>query len=304
MHFLLLAMAGGFLIGYFNFAPKIFYRILNLIINGSLVIILISLGAKMGLTPEVINSLNLLGLQSIIIGILTTSGSILAVYLFERNKRIITYNLNDGCEEENDDNKYSILPVVISLTTGVVLGLYILPLKILQVIDLIVLIALYIMVLGIGIDLGNNKKIWQEIKHIGCKIFILPVIILSGSLAGGIIAGFILGMPVNFAMGIAAGVGFYSITGPIISDIATVKLGTIGFLANMFREIFTFVIMPIIAKKVGKLSALSAGGATTMDTTLPLVVKSIGRNYAVIAIISGMILTAVVPILVPFFISL
>jgi uncharacterized membrane protein YbjE (DUF340 family) len=139
---------------------------------------------------------------------------------------------------------------------------------------------------------------------VGYRIFILPFVILSGSLAGGVIAGIILGIPVNISMGIASGVGFYSITGPIISDISTVKFGTIGFLANLFREIFTFVIMPIVAKNIGKLSALATGGATTMDTTLPIVIKSIGKNYAVIAVISGMILTAFVPILVPFFVNL
>jgi uncharacterized membrane protein YbjE (DUF340 family) len=257
----------------------------------------------MGLTPEVINSINYLGIQSVLLGIMTTSGSIFAVYLLEKNKKFINYKPDEDCSEKNEE-KYSILPVVISLAAGVVLGIYFLPVQILQIVDVIVLIALYIMVLGIGIDLGNNKRFWQEIRIVGYRIFILPFVILSGSLAGGVIAGIILGIPVNISMGIASGVGFYSITGPIISDISTVKFGTIGFLANLFREIFTFVIMPIVAKNIGKLSALATGGATTMDTTLPIVIKSIGKNYAVIAVISGMILTAFVPILVPFFVNL
>jgi len=53
-------------------------------------------------------------------------------------------------------------------------------------------------------------------------------------------------------------------------------------------------------KFFGKLSPIASGGATSMDTTLPVIAKFSGREYAVISVFSGVVLT----ILVPFIITL
>jgi uncharacterized membrane protein YbjE (DUF340 family) len=44
---------------------------------------------------------------------------------------------------------------------------------------------------------------------------------------------------------------------------------------------------------------ISVGGATTMDDTLPVYVSVLGRDYSVASISNGLLLTVVVPIVVP-----
>jgi uncharacterized membrane protein YbjE (DUF340 family) len=41
-----------------------------------------------------------------------------------------------------------------------------------------------------------------------------------------------------------------------------------------------------------------------MDTTLPIIVKYSGKAYAMTSVISGIVLTCLVPVLVPFILAL
>jgi uncharacterized membrane protein YbjE (DUF340 family) len=57
-------------------------------------------------------------------------------------------------------------------------------------------------------------------------------------------------------------------------------------------------------KFFGKLAPISAGGATTMDTTLPVITKYSGQEFVVIALFHGMIIDFSVPLWVSLFLSL
>jgi len=50
--------------------------------------------------------------------------------------------------------------------------------------------------------------------------------------------------------------------------------------------------------------AVPMGGATTMDTTLPIMTKFGGSEVALIAFVHGFVLTALVPFVVPFILQL
>ncbi len=56
--------------------------------------------------------------------------------------------------------------------------------------------------------------------------------------------------------------------------------------------------------KAGYLVAISPGGATTMNTTLPLIARTINTDTTVIAIVNGTVLSGLVPLLVPLSISM
>ncbi|MEO2152648.1 MAG: lysine exporter LysO family protein, partial [Thermococcus sp.] len=100
-----------------------------------------------------------------------------------------------------------------------------------------------------------------------------------------------------------AGCGWYSLTGPLIAQYSAVY-GAVGFLGNLMREILTIMFYPIAIRKINPEKAVVMGGATTMDTTLPIITKFGGREVALVAFVHGFILTAVVPFLVPLILSL
>jgi uncharacterized membrane protein YbjE (DUF340 family) len=70
------------------------------------------------------------------------------------------------------------------------------------------------------------------------------------------------------------------------------------------REAISFILIPLVAVKIGRLAAVAPGGATTMDTTLPLIAKATDAYTTVIALINGTTLSAMVPLLVPLLINM
>ncbi|KAA6306310.1 hypothetical protein EZS27_023552, partial [termite gut metagenome] len=53
----------------------------------------------------------------------------------------------------------------------------------------------------------------------------------------------------------------------------------------------------------GKLAPISAGGATTMDTTLPVIIRYSGKDFTIASIYHGFVVDFSVPFLVAFFCS-
>jgi uncharacterized membrane protein YbjE (DUF340 family) len=78
-----------------------------------------------------------------------------------------------------------------------------------------------------------------------------------------------------------------------------VELGALAFIANVLRELLAIICIPLAARYLGSLVAIAPGGATTMDTTLPLIAEATQNEATVAAFINGAILSALVPILIP-----
>ncbi|MBO8173719.1 MAG: lysine exporter LysO family protein [Thermococcus sp.] len=162
-------------------------------------------------------------------------------------------------------------------------------------------VMLYLLIFIIGVDLGKSKGI-KEIRELGKIALLLPLATVVGSLMGGLLASFLLGLRIKWALAVSAGFGWYSLTGPLLAQYSTVY-GVIGFLANLTREILTILFYPIAIKKIPKELAVSMGGATTMDSTLPVLVKFGGSEITIIAFVHGFILTAIAPFLIPLIIQ-
>ena len=81
------------------------------------------------------------------------------------------------------------------------------------------------------------------------------------------------------------------------------ELGTIALMANIMREIMALLGAPLFVKYFGRLSPICAGGATTMDTTLPVITRYSGKDLVFISIFHGIIVDFTVPFFVSFFCS-
>ena len=57
-------------------------------------------------------------------------------------------------------------------------------------------------------------------------------------------------------------------------------------------------------RRFGKLAPISVGGATTMDTTLPIITRVSGQSLVIVSIYHGFVVDFTVPFLVTFFCSL
>ncbi|TCO05392.1 lysine exporter LysO family protein [Natronoflexus pectinivorans] len=161
--------------------------------------------------------------------------------------------------------------------------------------------ALYLLMLIVGISVGSDKSMSEIFRRMKLVHLLVPVGVILGSLAGAVIVSlFIHQISHGTAMAIGAGFGYYSLSAILISGIRGDEAGVVALLANIFREVFTLVMAPFLVKLFGRFSIIASGGATAMDTTLPVIVRFSGKEMTVIAILSGIVLSLLVPVLVPF----
>ena len=99
-------------------------------------------------------------------------------------------------------------------------------------------------------------------------------------------------------MAVGSGFAYYSISSIFITQYRGAELGTVALLANIYREILTLLIAPLLAKVFGPLAPISSGGATTMDTTLPIISQTCGKQYVVVSLFHGFVVDFSVPFLV------
>lgn len=157
----------------------------------------------------------------------------------------------------------------------------------------------------VGFSLGNDSGTLKRFTRIDPRFYLLPVATIGGTLLGCTIISFILpGRSAIEALAVGSGFGYYSLSSIFITEYKGAELGTIALLSNILREIMALLLAPFFVKYFGKLAPISVGGATTMDTTLPVILQFSGKELAVISIFHGFILDLSVPVLVTFFCSL
>lgn len=191
-----------------------------------------------------------------------------------------------------------------TVIAGIAIGRFLLPDAWAGAMDSIVTYALAFMVFVVGIDIGRNRAAMLKIRTLGWRVLIVPFSVASGSLLGACLARAVFEMPLKEILAVGAGLGWYSLSGVLIAQLYSVQLGATAFLANVFREMMAFFLIPLLVGYVGKIVSIAPGGATTMDSTLPLVTKVTDTETGLIAFTSGVVLTAAVPLLIPFFLGL
>lgn len=169
--------------------------------------------------------------------------------------------------------------------------------------------VLYALMFCVGVTLGNDRTLVGRVRQLDRRLALLPLATAVGTLGGAALATPFFGADsavtsVADSLAVGAGFGYYSLSSIFIADLRGAELATVALLCNIMREIFTLLAAPLVARRFGPLAAVSIGGATTFDTTLPIITRSAGRPYAVVSIFHGCVMDFSVPFLVTFFCSL
>ena len=162
-------------------------------------------------------------------------------------------------------------------------------------------VLLLLLLFSVGIEMGLNKQVFTQIKKLGLKILLIPLGVAAGSLLGGAMTAMFFTESLKECLAISSGMGWYSLSGILLTEAGNPTGGTISFLTNVMREMLTFVSVPFIAKHISYYCAIAPAGATAMDTTLAIISRNTNTTIAVVAFVSGVTLTMVVPVLVPVF---
>lgn len=297
----------GFLIGYSSLLNRRLIRYNKYLTNGGLLILLFSMGAKIGMDDQVLSQISQIGFKAFLFALSAIVGSVLMVYIFfKKDSKSYKNDSFSSGENEGDEpvsHKDTII-IAVTVIAGLIIALLYLDMKYISIMNQISNYALIVLLFGVGVDIGLNKEMMSYLVKYGWNIMIFPVLIAIGSILGTVIIGYLIGFNFNEAAAVGAGFGWYSLSGIILSQMHSVELGSIAFLSNIFREFLTFLILPFVVKKFGRAVSIAPGGATAMDVTLPVIKKVGGEEMVVPALVSGMVLTTLVPILVPFLIKL
>ena len=170
-------------------------------------------------------------------------------------------------------------------------------------ISLLIQFGLYLLLFFIGIDIGKNDNILNDLKKLNKKVLFLPFITIISSLAGGAVASILLSLSVGESVAISAGMGWYSFSAIELSKVS-VELGGIAFLSNIFRELLAMFLIPVIARKIGSFESVSVAGATAMDSVLPIINRSNPAEISIISFYSGLVISIIVPILIPILVNI
>ena len=157
--------------------------------------------------------------------------------------------------------------------------------------------VLLLLMFSVGISVGLHRGIWAKVRQYHVRLLVIPAGIVAGSLAGGVLCGLLVGCPPRLAAAVAGGLGWYSLAGVSVSSAAGVTVGSIAFLSNLLREIGAFLLIPLVARRVNACACIAVAGATSEDTTLPMILRYTDGETAVLSVLNGVICSAFVPVL-------
>ena len=186
---------------------------------------------------------------------------------------------------------------------GMLLGHFVIPDAIVPHIGTIINVGLCFLLFLVGVDMGRQGTIWQDIKEAGLKVLLIPFAVMLGTFCGAAVASLVLPLGAKDAIAVSAGFGWYSLAPMLLADYSA-SVSAVAFLANIIREVLAIILVPVIAKRVGYVETVALPGAAAMDTVLPVVVRSTHERITIYSFVSGVILSFAVPVLVPLIISL
>lgn len=186
---------------------------------------------------------------------------------------------------------------------GLLLGIYrLLPSSWLTVdVSFYVLCAL---MFSVGFSIGQQPDTVLQFRRIHSRVLLLPLTTIVGTWLGAAVVSFFFSHSIFETLAVSSGFGYYSLSGILITQYKGAELGTIALLSNIFREIIALLFAPVMVRYMGPLSPIAAGGATTMDTTFPIIMRTSGKEFSVVALYSGFVVDFSVPFLVTFFCGL
>lgn len=190
------------------------------------------------------------------------------------------------------------LLIIISLLVGIFTGYFFINPEIAAVCGDISNLALFVLLFFVGISIGSNKQALKSIRYIGFRVLLVPLGTIVGSLLAGVVCSFLLKMSVQDSLGIGMGLGWYSLSGGLLTDLANSSIGTISFLSNIVREILAIALLPILIKYTNEYTALAPAGVNSQDIIIPPYVKLVGQDKVILALFNGICCSFAVPLVI------
>ena len=249
------------------------------------------MGLRMGANREVTDSLGVIGLQALLITLLTMTGSMLCAFAVRRMLHLTRYALPAGNTEnpgkavspsagpaDASGSKTSLI-IFSMVVIGMLLGYFAVP----HLYDAArfqadsgswLVIGLCLLLAFVGFSMGLEGRLTQMLRGAGAGILLIPLAMVVGTLLAGALYALFSPMTLREGLAISAGFGWYSMAPSIISGAGYAVAGAVSFLHNVLREMLGIIFLPLAASKIGYLEAVTLPGTAAMDICLPIVERS------------------------------
>lgn len=316
-------MAIGIVLGATIFPARL-GNVVSTLTLASTGLLIFCMGADLGARDELIGQLANLGFSSVVLCLAPVAFSIAVVYVLtslfmkdivERHAREKEAGgKNPDCAHaekaaastgpspsSNSSSSSEIIMIVIavgSLALGVAYGLSPFDFGLVGALVEHSDYVLYALMFFVGISVGMSKGLIGKIKEYGARLLLVPAGIIVGSFVAGLVFAPLCGMSLGEGAAVTSGMGWYSLVGVVLADLAGPQVGSIAFLSNLLRELVSFLIIPWISRHLNYPTCIAPAGATSEDTTLPMIIRCTNEETVVLGVINGIVCSAAAPVLV------
>lgn len=269
------------------------------------VALIFAMGVTLGGRDGFVDEIGQVGLLSVAFCLIPTALSTLVVFLLTTRfmKGHVRAASTDAESARADAEASSgegvmIAAAVGALACGILYGLAPLPVTPLDLLAERSDIVLYALMLSVGISVGMAKGTFERIRTYRAKVLVIPFGTVVGTLVGGAVCALAFGMNPAVGSAVAGGLGWYSLSGVMMTELAGAQVGSITFLSNLLREIVSFFSIPWIARHLNFPTCIAPAGATSEDTTLPMLIRCTDEETVVLSVVNGVLCSAMVPVVI------
>ena len=298
-------MLSGMLTGYL--LRRLLFGRLGRVINALIWALLFLLGLEVGSNERIVSGLATLGLEALLIAVTGTLGSVLAAWELWR----YTQRANEATQAVARVSKPLLwkalqgsLVIVSFFVLGVLLALsgWI---RVSEQVSDFSFYALAALMACVGASIGSDPQTLKNFRALNPRLVLLPLCTILGTLVATALVSLLLShRSLTDCLAVGSGFAYYSLSSIFITEYRGAELGTIALLSNISRELITLLAAPLLVRWFGRLAPIAAGGATTMDTTLPIIARTSGNDLVVVSLFHGFVVDFSVPFLVTLWCSL
>ncbi len=261
----------------------------NTLLSVSVYALVFVMGLRMGANREVTDSLGVIGVQALLVTVLTMSFSMLGAFAVRRALHIDRYALPRGTEHSAaasaaaartgvSGSKTSLI-IFAMVAAGMLLGYFVIP----RVTDpdafqtmsgSWLVVGLCLLLAFVGFGMGLEGKLRTMLRGAGLGIVLVPLAMVLGTLLAGAVYSLLSPMTLREGLAISAGFGWYTLAPSVISGAGHAVAGAVSFLHNVLRETLGIILLPLAASRLGYIEAVTLPGTCAMDVCLPIVEQS------------------------------
>ena len=285
------------LLGFAIRLPKTALRLLDKALDGLVYAILWLIGIGLSQVDNLVGQLDDILFYSLLLFALTMACNLAVLMLFDRRLPFPLAPPKAACTASGTSGSFKqLLIVVAGIVYGIALPKHYLPPTQWST------YVLMLLMLVVGLQVRGNGITLRQILLNPRGIQIAVLFILSCLCAGCFFALLLPDVSLMQGMAMASGYGWYSLSGIVMTQAYGATWGSIALLNDLCREFFALVTIPMLMRRSPS-AAVGAGGATSMDFTLPVLQHSGGIRIVPIAISFGFITNIASPLLMVFFSS-